>query len=49
MKDETLPFSTLDISDWGLSLKAKESLLLNSMVEFVLHLPGHRRGVQAYS
>ena len=48
LKDETLPFSTLDISERGLRLKAKESLELNSMVEFVLNLPGHRRGVQAY-
>ena len=48
LKDQTLPFSTLDISERGLRFKAKESLALNSMVEFVLKLPGHRRRVQAY-
>ncbi len=48
LKEETLSFSTLDISERGLRLKTKEPLELDSMVEFVLHLPGHRYGVKAY-
>lgn len=48
LKDESLPFSTLDISERGLRLRAKEVLPLNSMVEFVLNLPGHTEGVKAY-
>ena len=49
LKDESLPFSTVNISERGLRLKAKESLALNSMVEFVLNFPGHSRGVKAYA
>ena len=48
LKDESLPFSTLDISEGGLHLKAKEPLPLNSMVEFVLNLPDHSQGIKAY-
>ena len=48
LKDESLPFSTLDISERGLRLKAKEPLPLNSMVEFVLNLPDHSQGIKAY-
>ncbi len=48
LKDESLPFSTLDISERGLRIKAKESLSLNSMVEFALDLPGHSQEVKAY-
>ena len=48
LKDESLPFSTLDISEGGLRLKAKEPLPLNSMVEFVLNLPDHSQGIKAY-
>ncbi len=48
MKEETIPFSTLDVSERGLRLKAKESLEMNSMVEFVLNLPGPSPGVKAY-
>ena len=47
-EDEGLPFSTLDISERGLRLRLKEQLELNSMVEFVLNLPGHSEGVKAY-
>ena len=39
---------TLDISERGLRIKAKESLALNSMVEFALDLPGHSQEVKAY-
>lgn len=45
---QSLPFSTLDISERGLRFRAKELLEMNSMVEFVLRLPGHRQGVKAY-
>ena len=45
---QSLPFSTLDISERGLRFRAKTSLEMNSMVEFVLKLPGHRQGVKAY-
>ena len=48
LKDESLPFSTLNISERGLRLKAKHALPLNSMVEFVLNLPGHTEPVKAY-
>jgi hypothetical protein len=48
LKEDTLPFSTLDISERGLRLKAKEALELNSMVEFVLNIPGHHQGIKAY-
>jgi len=48
LKEESIPFSTLDVSERGLRLKAKESLEMNSMVEFVLNLPGHAQGVKAY-
>ena len=48
LKEKSLPFSTVNISEKGLRLKAKESLELNSMVEFVLNLPGHSEGVKAY-
>ena len=48
LKEESLPFSTLNISERGLRLAAKEPLELNSMVEFVLHLPGHKEGVKAF-
>ncbi len=48
LKDETLPFSTLNISERGLRLEAKEPLELNSMVEFLLNLPGHTQPVKAY-
>ena len=43
-----LPFSTLDISERGVRFKAKQSLPMDAMVEFVLHLPGHSQGVKAY-
>ncbi len=49
LKDESLPFSTLDISERGLRLRLEEQLELNSMVEFVLNLPGHSEGVKAYA
>ncbi len=48
LKDESLPFSTVDISERGLRFKAKEPLPLNSMVEFVLNLPDHSQGIKAY-
>ena len=48
LKDESLPFSTVDISERGLRFKAKEPLPLNSMVEFVLNLPDHSQGIRAY-
>ncbi len=47
-KDESLPFSTLDISERGLRLKLTEQLELNSMVDFALNLPGHSEPVRAY-
>ena len=48
LKEKSLPFATLDISEKGLRLRAEEVLPLNSMVEFVLNLPGHSQGVKAY-
>jgi len=45
---QSLPFSTLDISERGLRFRAKQSLEMDSMVELVLRLPGHRQGVKAY-
>jgi hypothetical protein len=48
LNDKGVPFSTLNISERGLSLRAKEPLELNSMVEFVLDVPGHGEGVKAY-
>ena len=48
LEAESLPFSTLDISERGLRFRAKRSLSMDSMVEFVLKLPGHRQGVKAY-
>ena len=48
LEKESLPFSTLNVSERGLRLSAKEPLALNSMVEFVLNIPGHHEGVKAY-
>ena len=48
LNDKGVPFSTLNISERGLRLKAKEALELNSMVEFLLDVPGHSKGVKAY-
>ncbi len=48
LEDEGLPISTLDISERGLRFTAERSLPIDAVVEFVLHLPGHRRGVKAY-
>jgi len=48
LNDTGVPFSTLNISERGLSLKAKEPLELNSMVEFVLDVPGRSEGIKAY-
>ena len=48
LKKNSLPFSTMNVSERGLRLRAKAPLALNSMVEFVLHLPGHDEGVKAY-
>ena len=48
LNDNGVPFSTLNISERGLRLKVKEALELNSMVEFVLDVPGHSEGVKAY-
>ena len=48
LETESLPFSTLDISERGLRFRAKRLLSMDSMVEFVLNLPGHRQGVKAY-
>jgi len=49
LRDQALPFSTLNVSERGLRLKAEKPLVLNSMVEFVLKLPDHRHGVKAYA
>ncbi len=48
LEAESLPFSTLDISERGLRFRAKRLLPMNSMVEFVLNLPGHSQRVKAY-
>ncbi len=48
LNDKGVPFSTLNISERGLSLKTKEPLELNSMVEFVLDVPGRSEGIRAY-
>mgnify|MGYP001224221152 CR=1 FL=1 len=48
LKDESLPFSTLDLSERGLRLTAAESLPLSSIVEFVLTLPGDGQKIKAY-
>lgn len=48
LEKNSIPFSTLNVSERGLRLIAKEPLALNSMVEFVLNLPGHQQGVKAY-
>ncbi len=49
LKKDALPFSTLNISEQGLRLRAKEPLALNSMVEFVLSLPDGDQEVKAYA
>ena len=49
LEEDSIPFSTLNVSERGLRLRAKEPLALNSMVEFVLNLPGHHEGVKAYA
>ena len=48
LRESGLRFSTLDISERGLRFTAKESLPLDSMVEFVLNLPGKLGGVKAH-
>ncbi len=48
LEAEGLPISTLDISERGLRFTAERSLPIDAVVEFVLHLPGHRRGITAY-
>jgi diguanylate cyclase (GGDEF)-like protein len=48
LEKDSIPFSTLNVSERGLRLSAKDPLALNSMVEFVLNIPGHREGVKAY-
>ena len=48
LKDESLPFSTLDISERGLRFMLKESVSLNSIVEFVLTLPDNGQEIKAY-
>jgi diguanylate cyclase (GGDEF)-like protein len=48
LEAESLPFSTLDISERGLRFRAKQALSMDSMVEFVLNLPGHGQGIKAY-
>jgi hypothetical protein len=48
LEEESLPFFTLNVSERGLRLRAEEPLALNSMVEFVLNIPGHHEGVKAY-
>ena len=49
LKKDALPFSTMNISEQGLRLRAKEPLALNSMVEFVLNLPDRDQEVKAYA
>ena len=49
LEEDSIPFSTLNVSERGLRLRAKEPLAMNSMVEFVLNLPGHHEGVKAYA
>ena len=48
LKKNSLPFSTMNVSERGLRVRAKAPLALNSMVEFALHIPGHDEGVKAY-
>jgi diguanylate cyclase (GGDEF)-like protein len=48
LKNDTLPFSTLNVSERGLRVQASEPLALNSTVEFALNLPGFEDGVKAY-
>jgi len=48
LEAEGLPISTLDISERGVRFTAERPLPINAVVEFVLHLPGHRRGIKAY-
>ena len=48
LEAKRLPFYTLDISERGLRFKADESLPLNSMVEFVLRIPGQGDGIKAH-
>ena len=48
MKDESVSFSTLDISERGLRFKSKEPISVDSIVEFVLTLPGHSQDIKAY-
>ena len=40
--------STLDISERGLRFESKEPISVDSIVEFVLTLPGHSQDVKAY-
>ena len=48
LNEKSLPFSTVDVSERGLRFIAKETLALDSMVEFVLNLPGKRGGVRGH-
>ena len=48
LEDEGVAFTTLDLSERGLRFKVKEPLELNSIVEFVLTIPGHNQDVRAY-
>ena len=48
LKDRTLQFLTLDISERGLRFNVEESLPLDSIVEFVLSLPDHSQDIKAY-
>ena len=48
LEKDSIPFSTMNLSERGVRLSAKQPLALNSMVEFVLNIPGHREGVRAY-
>ena len=42
-----VPWATIQVL-YGFRFRAKRSLSMDSMVEFVLKLPGHRQGVKAY-
>ena len=48
LKERSLPFSTVDVSERGLRFTAEEALSLDSMVEFVLNVPGSRGGVRGH-
>ena len=48
LSEKSVPFSTVDISERGLRLACSELLALDSMVEFVLKLPGKRGGVKGH-